>query len=96
MYIYIYIYIKWKSSLPLGEYPTYIPTFPFEYTNVISLRHLSDLDPTSKVFTFGSSLPEESLAADLRRQSTVKGCSQPDLRQAKGTTKMDEVNSEAK
>ena len=34
----------------------------------------------------------ESLAADLRRQSTLKNFSQPDLRQAKGTTKMDEVS----
>ena len=33
----------------------------------------------------------ESLAADLRRQSTLKGCSQP-TSQAKGTTKMDEVS----
>lgn len=52
------------------------------------------IDPTSKVSPW-EQLPKESLAADLRRQSTLKGCSQP-TSQAKGTTKMDEVNSEAK
>lgn len=60
----------------------------------IVLRHLSDLDSTSRVSPL-EQLPKESLAADLRRQSTLKGFAQP-TGQAKGTTKMDEVNSEAK